>query len=156
MVFDFFRAYRKFKKFSDKNVLIQDIITFFIIILILIFSIINILDSNLRLYIFIAIILGIFSYILILSEHIIKFYEFCFNIINDIIVFIFTPLELMKQIFLKIYNIFKNIIKKCCKKFSNMISFFCNKGNNHKDKEKSNKQKRFLIWQKLLKGRKVE
>lgn len=157
MVFDFFRALRKVKKISDNKVIIQDIITFFIIILILVFSIINILDSNLRLYIFYAIILGIFSYIIILSKHVIKFYEFCFNVINDVFLFIFIPFSLLKQIFSKIYIFFKNKVIKCCKKFFDMISLKCTeKIKLKKGKIKNKKQKRFEIWQKLLKKLKRE
>ncbi len=152
MVFDFFRALRKVKKISDDKVIIQDIITFFLIILILVFSIINILDSNLRLYIFLAVILGIFSYIIILSKYVIKFYEFCFNVINDVFCFIFIPFSLLKQIFSKIYIFFKNIVVKCCKKFFDMISFWCTSKNKlKKGKIKNKEQKRFGIWQKLLK-----
>lgn len=57
LVFDFFRAYRKYKKVNYIGVIFQDIIFFLIVSIIIIFSIIYILDSNIRIYIFLAVII---------------------------------------------------------------------------------------------------
>lgn len=142
IIFDFFRAYRKVKKSSDSQVIVQDILAFCIIICILIFSIINILDSSLRLYIFLAILLGIFSYVLILSSYIIKVYEEFFKIVDSIFYFIFLPVTFLYQIILKIYNFFKNIIKKCCKKFFNVVSLICRKKTVKKSVKSTEKEKK--------------
>ena len=57
LIFDFFRAYRKYKKVNYIGVIFQDIIFFLIVSLIIIFSIVYILDSNIRIYIFLAVIM---------------------------------------------------------------------------------------------------
>lgn len=55
LIFDFFRAIRKLKKVDTIGVIIQDILFFLITSVIIVVSIIYILDSNIRLYIFLAI-----------------------------------------------------------------------------------------------------
>lgn len=127
IIFDFFRAYRSARKTNNFTVLVQDIIYFFLITVIIIFSIINILDSNLRLYIFFAILLGIMTYISILSKIFLRLYSRFFKIISFIVELVILPLKLYIQILRKIYNFFKKYIKKCCKKFFYMISLICSK-----------------------------
>ena len=56
-IFDFFRAYRKIKKVSTLTVMIQDSIYFIIVTMVIIFSIIKLLDSQIRLYVFLGILL---------------------------------------------------------------------------------------------------
>ena len=129
LIFDFFRAYRKYKKVSNKGIILQDILFFSIVSVIIIFSIIYILDSNIRLYILLAVLVGILSYISILSKFFLKIYSFIISAFFDTISFIFLPIKLNLQIILKIYNFFKKIFKKCCKKFFYVISCLCNKLN---------------------------
>ena len=84
LIFDFFRAYRTRKKVSNFSVMIQDIIYFFIVTIIIVFSIVNFLDSSLRLYVFIAIVIGIMIYISILSKFILKIYDAFFKSLFEV------------------------------------------------------------------------
>ena len=127
ILFDFFRAYRSARKINNFTVLIQDIIYFFLVTIIIIFSIINILDSNLRLYIFFAMVLGIITYISILSKFFLKLYNKFFKTISFVVDVIFSPIKLYIQILRKFYKFFKKNIKKCCKKFFYVLSLICNK-----------------------------
>ena len=68
IIFDFFRSYRMNKKVSNISVMIQDILFFVIATIIIIMGIVYILDSDLRLFVFLAIILGIFIYTTLLSK----------------------------------------------------------------------------------------
>lgn len=122
-VFDFFRAYRKLKKVSVVAVIIQDIIFFIIVTVIIVYSIIKLLDSQIRLYIIIAIILGCSIYFCTISKFVIKIYMSFFNMSKEIITSIFLPTLLNIQIFQKISVFLKKIWKKCCKMFFYMISF---------------------------------
>lgn len=132
LIFDFFRAYRSRKKVSNFIVMVQDIIYFLIVTIIVIFSIVNFLDSSLRLYILFAIIIGIMLYISLLSKFILKIYDTFFLTLFFIIDVFFTPIKLILQIFKKIYSFFEKNIKKCCKKFFNMVSFICKRFKNSK------------------------
>ncbi len=127
ILFDFFRAYRSARKINNFMVFIQDIIYFFLVTIIIVFSIINILDSNLRLYIFFAILLGIITYISIFSKFFLKLYNKFFKTISFIADVILLPIKLYIQILRKIYKFFEKNIKKCCKKFFYMLSLIYNK-----------------------------
>ena len=108
-------------------VFIQDFIYFFIVTIIIIFSIINVLDSSLRFYIFIAIILGIIIYISVFSSIFLKLYNKFFATIVFVFDLFILPLKLNYQVIIKIYNILKKYIKKCCKMFFYVISLVCSK-----------------------------
>ena len=131
-VFDFFRAYRKLKKVSAIAVIIQDIIFFIIITIIIIFSMIKLLNSQIRVYIFIAIILGCSMYFCTISRFIIKFFILFFNMFIEIVSIIFLPILLNIQSFQKIGSFLKKIWKKCCKMFLYMVSFICKLVKNNK------------------------
>lgn len=123
IIFDFFRTYRQLKKTSVITVIIQDIIYFFIATSIIIIGVVNILDSNMRLYIFIAIILGCITHFIFLSKHIINLYKIIFRTSKAILEFIFLPLNLILYIIVKICIFIQKITKKCCKKFFYVITF---------------------------------
>lgn len=127
LIFDFFRAYRGAKKTNNFTVFIQDFIYFFIVTIIIICSIINVLDSSLRFYIFIAIILGISIYISIFSKFFLKIYNKFFITLAFIIDLFILPIKLCFQVVVKIYKFFEKYIKKCCKKFFYVIFLICRK-----------------------------
>lgn len=129
LIFDFFRAYRKYKKVSNKSVVVQDIVFFLIVSIIIVFSIVYILDSNIRLFIFIAIFLGILIYISIFSKYFLKIYDIIIKLFFDTISFVFLPIKLNLQIISSTFKIFKKYIKKCCKMFFYMVFFLCSKFN---------------------------
>lgn len=120
-IFDFFRAYRRYKKVNSKVVFMQDIIYFLIAWIILIISILKLLDGNIRLYLILGILLGILLYISALSSYTIKLFIYIFKVIHKFIDYILLPIELIKQVFEKISTFLVKIIKKCCKMFINMI-----------------------------------
>lgn len=128
IVFDFFRGYRKIKNVSTITVVIQDVIYFVILTAIIVSSIVKLLDSQIRLYIFVAIIIGCSLYFSILSKFVINIYILFFKMFKEIILTIFLPIILNLQIFQKIGRFLKKICKKCCKMFLYMISFICKFG----------------------------
>lgn len=156
IIFDFFRGYRKVKQTNTTEVIIQDIVYFILATIIIIFSIINLLDSQIRLYIFIALLLGCTIYFSTISRYIIKLYILFFQMANEIISTIFLPLILGIQIFQKICKILKKIWKKCCKLFLYMISYVYNIlkmiviKTTSMFKVKNKKQKRFWFMKKKV------
>lgn len=129
IIFDFFRAYRKFKTPTSKATIIQDITYFFIAMFIVTLGVINILDSSFRLYIIMAIMLGVLIHINIFSKFTIKLFIMFFKASESIFEFLNITLAFYKQILTKILRLFKKIVKKCCKKFFYVIDF-----NKYKDK----------------------
>ena len=127
IIFDFFRTYRSLKRVSSMKVIIQDIIYFFVSTFIILWGIINILDSSIRLYIFIPIILGSALHFTFFSKYSQKVYKFLFKTSKEIIDFFLLPLNLILYIILKNCIILKKIVKKCCKKFFNMLTFIIDK-----------------------------
>lgn len=127
IIFDFFRTYRSLKRVSSMKVIVQDIIYFFVSTFIILWGIINILDSSIRLYIFIAIILGSALHFAFFSKYSQKVYRVLFKTSKEIIDFFLLPLNLILYIILKNCIILKKIVKKCCKKFFNMLTFIIDK-----------------------------
>lgn len=127
IIFDFFRSYRSLKRISSIKVIIQDIIYFFIATFVIFWGIINILDSSIRLYIFLAIILGSVIYFIFFSKYIKKIYTGFFKTFKKLFEFFLLPLKLNIYILVKICMITKKIIKKCCKKFFYVITWILKK-----------------------------
>lgn len=125
IIFDFFRAYRIVKKNNNFSVFFQDFIYFFIVTLIIILSIVYVLDTELRLYIFIAIILGIGIYISLFSKYFLFCYDKIFKLVFKIFDFILLPIYLVSSVLKIISNFFSKKLKKCCKKFFYVISLIC-------------------------------
>lgn len=155
-VFDFFRAYRKIRKVSSSIVVIQDIIYFLIVTIIITLSIIKMLDSQIRLYIFIAIILGCSTYFCLFSKIVLKGYVLFINMFREIVKTFFLPILLDIQIFRKIGRFLKKIMKKCCKMFSFVLFFIYkreSKGKSKKiNKKPCDKDKRGLKFMKNKKA----
>lgn len=123
IIFDFFRAYRKTKKVSNLSINIQDIIYFLIVLLVLFISIFFFIETkNIRGYIFIAIIVGIFIYIKLFSKFVVSVLIKFIKVQNSIISFVILPEKMFFEILIEIVNFFKKYIKKCCKKFYYVIS----------------------------------
>lgn len=123
IIFDFFRAYRKFKIPSSKATIVQDIIYFIIATIVVSIGVINILDSSFRLYVIIAIMLGVVVHINKFSKYTIKFFLIFFKTSKSIFEFLNITLAFYKQILTKLVNLFKKILKKCCKSFFYVINF---------------------------------
>lgn len=123
VIFDFFRAMRKFKKCKDLIVSIQDISYFVIVGIVLIFAINTFMVNGIRVYNILSIILGIIIYSSILGNSMVVLFLKILTFYRKIAVFIFTPLEIFRQIFSKQIHFFKNFVIKCCKKIFFVINF---------------------------------
>ena len=125
IIFDFFRALRKTKKYNERYINIQDIVFFIIIGIVLATFLIYNLEDELRLYLFFALFLGIVIYSSTISTYIIKFLIRIIKLWRSIFNFIFLPIFMYKDIFMTIFYFFNKKTKKYCNKFYNMISYFC-------------------------------
>lgn len=131
ILFDFFRISRRVVKTGDLMTYIEDLIFWILTGSIVLYSIFVFNNGEIRLFMFLAIIIGVISYMLLLSSYVIKVNVKIINILKKIVLKIFAILalplkfifEFIKKIFLKpisfiIINIrkistnfFKNIIK---------------------------------------------
>lgn len=123
--FDGFRAYRKIKKSTDIQVMIQDIIFFFLTIIFLVFCIVNFLESDIRVYIFLALFIGIIIYFCILSRLFEPIYIIIFKFIKNLAFIFVLPLNFVKELCKKIFDFLTKYIKNCCKKFFNIVYLKC-------------------------------
>lgn len=122
-IFDIFRTLRKVqRKNSIYIVMIQDIIFFVIITILTAIYMINVIDDRIRMYMFLAMGLGVAISRKIISKSLIKLYSAIFYTIKSSVKFLCVPLELWISI---IWKIIKKIIEKCCKLFSLMINLKC-------------------------------
>lgn len=113
LLFDIFRILRKTIKTSDFFTYIEDFIFWILTGIILLYSIFKYNNGEIRLFMFVAALLGVIIYILTISSYIIKINVAVINFIKKIIItvfsFIFTP-------FRKFFSFIK-------KRFFNPISF---------------------------------
>ena len=123
VIFDFFRASRKSKKIKIKTLMIQDIIYFILVTIIIIFTNIFILKHNIRFYYILGLIIGIFVYITLFSNIVIKNFTVVIDLARKLFSFIILPVNIFVQSVIKIFEILYKILKKCCKKIKNMISY---------------------------------
>ena len=56
-----------------------------------------------------------------------KLYTLLINVFSAITDIFFMPIRLVVEILKVICSFLNKIVKKCCKKFFNMLSFICNK-----------------------------
>ncbi len=130
LVFDVFRALRKIKK-PNKNILnIQDIVYFIIVGIILILLIINLHGEGLRLYLILAIMLGVILYTLLVRNKIRDLFVVLINKFSGVIQFIFLPLKIHYMFLCKVCKKIKKCVKVSCKKKSDMIEFYHKKVKN--------------------------
>ena len=103
LLFDFFRISRKVIKTSDFVTYIEDIIFWLLTGLIILYSIFAFNNGELRLFMFLGIILGAFSYMLFISSYIIKINVKIINFIKQIIKLIFIPFQFIFKFLRKIF-----------------------------------------------------
>ena len=126
IIFDVFRILRKSFKTSDIVTNIEDIIFGIATGTILLISIFLFNNGELRLFVFIGIIFGIISYMLLISKYFIKLNVAIINFIKKIIILLTKPfiilLKLIKRIFLRPISFIcinlKLLFKKILKKFN--------------------------------------
>ena len=122
IIFDVFRAIRKFRKLKNRTIYIQDVIYFLIIGLILLGVIINYMNTELRVYLILAIILGVVIYISTVGNMVMNCILKLIKLSGKIIEFIFLPATLYTKLFEKQIVILKKYVIKCCKKIKDMIN----------------------------------
>ena len=105
-------------------------IYFIIIGILLIFLIINMQGEVLRLYLILAIILGIILYIIIVKNKIRDVFVILINKTAGVMEFIFLPLKVHYMFLCKVCKKIKKCVKVPCKKKSDMIEFYHKKVNN--------------------------
>ena len=74
IIFDFFRAIRKVKKYKEKYIYLQDIIFFLVVGIVLASVLIYKLEEELRLYLFLSLFFGVVIYISTISMFIVKIF----------------------------------------------------------------------------------
>ena len=122
VIFDVFRAIRKVKKMKNMTIYFQDILYFLIIGTILLLIIINYMNTELRVYLILAIILGVIIYISTVGNLVMNLLSTLMKLSGKLMEFLLLPITIYTTIFAKQINILKKYVIKCCKKISNMIN----------------------------------
>lgn len=128
-MFDFFRILRKCFKVLNTLTYVQDFIFWIITGFLLLYSIFTFNNGELRGYIFIAILLGIILYALLLSKYFTKAMTYVFNFFNKII---FQPIYVA-------FKFFKDKITTFVRKIK--VGFLTLETKNKKVKEKQKMHK---------------
>ena len=105
-IFDFFRALRKTFKTNDVITYIEDILFWIISGFLIMSSIFKFNDGEIRFYLFVGLLLGIFIYIILLTKLINKILEILMKPIKGV-------LNIIISIFKRFYNFINNYLKKC-------------------------------------------
>ncbi|MEG0221904.1 MAG: spore cortex biosynthesis protein YabQ [Clostridia bacterium] len=133
-VYDFFRAFRRVKVRSNASVVVQDVVFCIAAGCILTFSIVYFLKEQLRIYIFIGLILGASIYLSTLSGICLKIYIKMLKLYSKITEYIFAPIIF----YVEILKIMSAKVKKramlSCNMAKNMIAYL------YKDKYKFKKK----------------
>ena len=131
-IFDIFRIFRKSFKTADIITYIEDILFWIIVCVLLAYSIYTYNNGEIRLYLFIGLIIGAILYILTISKYIIKFsvgvIDVLKRIIQKIVNYLLYPLKMILKIlkkvlfrpicfiFINLKKNFSNILQKSTKK----------------------------------------
>lgn len=123
ILFDTFRIIRKSFKTADFITYIEDIIFWILTGLILLFTIFTFNDGEIRIYIFVGLLLGIVTYLLTISKYVIKI---CVTILNFIKKILYLPVQVFmnftkKFIIIPISKISKKIKSKFTKWIKNPV-----------------------------------
>lgn len=127
IIFDFFRAIRRVTKTKNNIIYFQDIVYFIIIGMVLLVAIVNIRRDSFRLYLILAIIIGIVMYVSIIGNKIMKIFIKILKVSKKLKEFLILPVILYKTLFSKQFKKIKKYVVGCCKKISYMIKFYHSK-----------------------------
>lgn len=150
IIFDIFRILRRSFKTSDFVTYIEDILFWLLSGILTLYTLAVFNDGEIRLYIFVAILVGIAIYILTISKFIIKSSVFIITFIKKMmekIIFIITyPIKLLFNVIKKIFSIPINFIciniKKILSKPIRNIQKTKNRIKNYKKTNKNAVQKK--------------
>ena len=128
LLFDVFRILRKTFSTKDFITYIEDILFWIITGILVLYSVFRFNNGEIRLYMFVAILIGVISYMLLLSSHIIKInvhiINFIKKVVGKILNIIIKPFKSFfgflskvfikpsKKLFFKMRLLFANISKK--------------------------------------------
>lgn len=126
ILFDIFRIFRKSFNTSDFITYVQDIMFWIFSGLILLYSIFKFNNGEIRLFVFIGVMLGISLYILIFSRMFVKVSVYIINFIKKLFEkLIIIPIKFILKILNKIfYRPFIFLCKKIAKLGKKIMSFF--------------------------------
>ena len=125
ILFDTFRVLRKSVKTSNIITYIEDFIFWIIVGIFLIWEIFTISYGELRSYIFIGLLLGIFVYMITISKYFIKINVKILDYVKKIIKKVILLIKKFLKLFSPLYKIVRkliNIIKINIKKLNNKIN----------------------------------
>ncbi len=116
LLFDFFRISRKVFDTNDIITYMEDILFWILAGATVLYSIFTFNNGEMRLFMFLAILLGAFAYMILISSYIIKINVKIINILKKIVEILSIPLKviyrLIRKIFFKpIHFLFINIRK---------------------------------------------
>ena len=133
LLFDFFRILRKAMKTADFITYIEDALFWILTGFIILYSIFTYNNGEIRLFMFLAIILGILIYLIFISKMILSISLGIIDVVKKILSTIFNIIKIpfhfffffLKKLFLNpisfiIINI-RNFFTKCLKNFSNIL-----------------------------------
>lgn len=103
LLFDFFRIARKVFQTNDTITYIEDILFWILTGVIVLYSIFVFNNGELRLFMFLGILLGAFAYMLTLSSYIIKINVKIMNGLKKVFGFIFLPIKAVYQLLHKLF-----------------------------------------------------
>ena len=120
ILFDIFRILRKSFKTKDIVTYIEDILFWIITGVFLLYSVFNFNDGEIRLYMFIAILIGVLLYMLILSSYIVKINVKIITSVKNLLQKTFNVFfKPFKKLFDKIRLMITNLFKKNQKSIKN-------------------------------------
>ena len=137
LLFDIFRIFRKSFKTPDFITCLEDFIFWIITGLLLLYSIFKFNNGELRIYIFLGVILGAAIYMLIFSKFFINISVYIINLVKKIfIILIIIPIKFI------IWKPLRKILKWFKHLFTKILSIFKNKTQKIKFKKRKNKNKK--------------
>lgn len=125
LLFDFFRISRKVFDTNDIITYMEDILFWILAGATVLYSIFTFNNGEMRLFMFLAILLGAFAYMILISSYIIKINVKIINILKKIVEILSLPLKIcFKPIHFLFINVRKNITNfgtKLYKKEKNIV-----------------------------------
>ena len=116
ILFDFFRILRRSIKTSNIITYMEDILFWILTGLLILYNIWYFNDGEIRIYMFIGIIMGLLVYMSTLSDILIKIFT---KILQTIIKLLELPFKAIISFFIKIFTIIRIFFVKITKKFIN-------------------------------------
>ena len=123
ILFDFFRILRKSFKTADIITYIEDVLFWILTGVLVLYNIWYFNNGEIRIFMFLSIIIGIMIYMLTLSSIIIKIIYLILDILkkvmNKLLKVLELPLKAIMSIFRKIYTVIDKVFMKNVKKIRN-------------------------------------